>query len=535
MQGGNANYAPELFFAVGEPQLAELREIFRKMVADFEGNTFHTVNTATAGSHPVPMHYFCYDPQVWKVFVGVDWGQTPITHKTIRKLLSDPPKLARCWAARQRFKQAFLCGAASRPLAVGCNTVWIVRRDVELPWVIPVDMSWFNPAAIDPAIATPTEARQASRIELSNRVLHDPKFNAVVRAAARLDPFVVPSSRSLPPDHDTSLLGNWAEAETALAFCRPLFTVEVAAVAGLGWSMFLSLPWDLVARNQDRIVIPRGAVVATFHGEVRAIDAYAPERFARSLYQAPQDREGLRFSHLVTTVGGQPGPPAEGGVPGVGSAAFRANSTCVPGATGWFATAPNKLFSVQDDGEGGVTFRSRAGTRVVEDSPELFRYTTITASLDITGRMVADCHARLAAALPAGQFADGATACKVPVEFPYRTAVNAQRRGAEPCLCLSRCMALPPAERSAVSFVSAPLPRPPPPSVPAAPPAKRSHKKGGGRKAEGGGPKAEAVAAPPKAAPQPPPAKRSHQKGGGQKAEAAAPLWARAAQACCLQ
>jgi hypothetical protein len=244
--------------------------------------------------------------------------------------------------------------------------------------------------------------RQSGRIVDANAALQK-HYATLLRRLIAIEPYVIPSSL-LFSDWHTPALFRWH---------KPLYSIVIEQDDRMGWSMFLAISKSAVGE----VLVPSGAVISYFAGEIKALDVYEPEHYAFTYIQKHYDDE----TYLVCTNAETKERP------GICSMAFFSNHTCM--SDPWFVAVNNKLmpFKKQDDGSYAETFvGARSG--VVWGATELYRHRTLVAAKDITARMLRALPPQLASE----------THYKVPVEWNYYPLETPQP-SASFCTCLSHC------------------------------------------------------------------------------------------------
>ena len=360
---------------------------------------FRDITALFSSKHHRHHHHGLQPPRkwMWRLFLGQD---DAIEHEGITALLSNAEEMKSCQRRREDYRRQFLGEETSRFLYLPHGVQWRVCADVPMPFIVPYDLVWFNPKSVLPDRATRSEMRQNGRIVDANAALHK-RYAALLRHLIAIEPYVIPSSL-LFSDWHTPELFHWH---------KPLYSIVIEHDHKLGWSMFLAISKSAVGE----VLVPSGAVISYFAGEIKALDVYEPEHYAFTYIQKHYEDE----TYLVCT-------KAETEMrPGICSMAFFSNHTCMQEP--WFVAVNNRLmpFKKQEDGsyvEGCVGARSG----VVWGATELYRHRTLVAAKDITARMVR--------ALPSAS----ETHYKVPVEWDYYPQETPQP-SASFCTCLSHC------------------------------------------------------------------------------------------------
>ena len=475
-------YAGELFFDEREDDMAALDHKYDDMSRMYFRLNARVSEPPPAHVQPASMHAFRYNCWVSRLFFGQCWLGKTITHETITDVMNDPEELAQCMQRRRDYKQEFLGGRTRRNLDLPFG-IWVVSRDIDMPFLIPVDLHWFNGESVDPNRATWQEMQQAGRLVGANEALYrsNQTYAPLLKRLLQLE-------RHLVFDYEmygrtaaetNSLWWFWHEKKRFVWY-RPAHLTVITHLPILGWSAFLAVPRATVERNLDKYIIPRGAIAATFAGEVRVLDVFATDRFAVSyIGKIDRSRKGdLHATHIVCTKTEIPRVPA------VASIAFFSNHRCTatrPTAEErgkerpcWFINAPNSLVPF-DRTPYGLRMKEKATCNVVYQGSEIYRHSTTVTACSITGREFLKEHNRLFSHAKArnewimdqlGSITDGAlTYYYVAIEWNYCSMSNifaVSERVKSSCLCLSRCHFLDPTKRRVAPFLlnDAVMPRP---------------------------------------------------------------------------
>ena len=324
----------------------------------------------------------------FRLFCGLE--AAPSYHEFPR-LRQEAPLLKQ---KREEYKREFLGTDSSRELYMPHGVRWEVRADVELPFIVPVELMWFNP---DARAATASERHKNGRLEAANAVLHA-RYARLLQHMLAIEPYVLGGD----------LLSEWNAP--GLRWHKPRYSVLLRHMPAVGWAMFLA-----VERSEG---VPKGAVISFFAGEVRAHNPHANDSYAFTYIQSKKAHE----SYLVCT----PGTGL-----GVCSMAFFSNHTCLQEP--WFIAVNNRLlpFKKQPDGTYAQchSMGGRSAHTVVTGSSELYRHRTLITACDITPQMLRE-DPRVTA---------DAECFYVPVEWNYYNEVVAAEGETRRCACLSRC------------------------------------------------------------------------------------------------
>ena len=360
----------------------------------------------------VDMRAFEYGTWVSRLFLGTELK----THDDITAFLADENSIRSCKARREEYKREFLGGAACKDLWLPYG-VWKVRHDVELPFLILVDLPWFNSRSVLPHEATLDEMQQSGRIVHANQTFYD-KYSHYAKTLGHLlaiEPFVRPIEND---DDSDDFFTEWHTPEN-FTWYKPMHTTVIAHCGDvLQWSMFLAIARQDIDNNLDRIVVPQDVMVASFAGEIKVLDLHQPEHYAFTYIH----RRKKGSTYLVCTKHETPHRPA------IGSLAFFSNHTCV--RKPWFIAKHHKFTLFKKRGDMYVPTSQQ---NVVLGSTELYRHRTLTTAINITGRMFRDMHEKTRASL----FNANEFYYYIPVEWNYYSTTP--KKTTTKCHCLTHC------------------------------------------------------------------------------------------------
>jgi hypothetical protein len=476
-----ADYAPELFYSrEGEGGLPGLRAKFDRMRELFVRYAKDSKDQRD-GADPVSLNFHRISDLAWLLFLGEIPHRSTVTFETIddivRGLEGDGLRRERCLRMKSGTKRLLMAANGERPACVFVGqTAWIVKADVDLPWMVPVDMHWFNPTAVPPDTATLSEMQQMGRLTKANPYLYrnNPHLKHLLRLLLHLERHVTYS-----PDQYHSMFLDWNRNDL-YTWYKPQHQVVMAHNRSLQWCMFLAVPAALVEANLTRILIPRYSFIAYFAGEVRPRNLFDQDLYAAQYLQVAKQREkegggdkeeSNPKTHLVVTL------TRDDRRPGVGNPAFFSNGACYKSER-WFKLYPNALTGYSYDAENEEVVKGRTGGSALYKAEELYRQSTLSASVDITGRMIKERHAQL---FPEGQRdlwvtdkirlnrpGGGPTEEQmlIPVEWCYdEIGSRKEKSDGQKCQCMSRCYRLPAENQSVVDFIQSVRARPRVPPV----------------------------------------------------------------------
>lgn len=449
----DSDFAPEMFFG-DEDDIEELEDKFSEMQRLYWGLSTSSVQERRPSSALIStVHAFDYDHWVPKLFLGQDWSAKSIDHRYITALLADKEELARCKARRAEYKREFLGGSARQNLTLPYG-VWVVLRDVELPFMIPVDLFWFNSRTVNPDTATWSELYNAGRIVDANTMLYEKNrfYAPLLQRLIALEQYVV----------DAEVFTEWHSGR--LMWYKPLHRTVITRVdEKLGWSMFLAVPRAIVEQNMDRVIIRKGAVLASFAGEMKVLDMFEADNYALGYIGKHDDAGDALTTHLVCTKAELPDRP------GVCNFAFFSNHCCVE-TTGvakprrkpaeqqqWFANTHSDLAPFRRIG--GELSSIKRTSNIVLGASELYKHETLSVTVNITGRMFAE---RELCCDQWPMMRSDEEMMYVPVEWNYYLMPPGE---GPRCTCLSRCYFSAEAERGRAPFTEPQIETRPPPAM----------------------------------------------------------------------
>ena len=459
-----ASFAKEMF-VTDELDIEELKESFSSMMDLYPKFCFESVDKRKAGrqAHEPkvwPIQVLDYSHWVSKLFWGQDLKGQKLTYKMVESLLADGPEIERCRERRQLYKMAFLEGSESKYLQLPQGS-WVVFRDIPLPFVIMVDMLWFNSKSVTPDIATVSEMQQAGRIVNANQTLYEKsRYCAPLLASLiQLEQNVVydyePGSTERP--HKT-LFSDWYAPEKFVWYV-PMHETVVTDIPNIGRATFLAIPRKLVEANLDKIIIRKGAVVGSFAGELKVHDIYEREAYAMTYIGRHKTDKTLHddTTYLIYTT-----KESEKRM-GLSSIPFYSNYSC---NSAWFVANANSLsdFKLVDD---GMDLEQVIKTgNIVLGANEFYRHRSLMMNIDVTGAMFKARHDALFANPEARAWKlleMDMDIMYVPLEWEYFKVDPPVDDESRKCMCLSRCYFRAQGERSRGPFEASALPPRPPP------------------------------------------------------------------------
>ena len=417
-------YATELFYDDRED--ADFLRVIGNTFTNMQRVFFEHLHGRTRGRRPtatsydaIPMHLE-YSAEVWKLFFGDDRSEKPVAYTDIDAVLLNKrghdAMLSHLKRARLEFHREFLAEREFAHVLVD-DVVWRVTRAHPVPWMIPVQFSWYNNRAVPPSSATLSEMFECSRIEDTNRILFEKDFcfKHLLQHLIFMEKHVMFDAGRAEVNTPCSLAVSWFKPN--YVFFKRCFKVLVLYDETIQWSMFLAFEKKLVDDNLDKIIVPKDTVIASLDGEVRPLDLFQMDLYALELIRAClkgwyADKEELKkadISYLVTTFFCAEDRPA------VGGSGFFANATCVDDV--WFCCMSHWLDS------------KRTGT-VISNSQNSYRHSMITTSVDITGGMIKRRNWEVAGL---------ENLYLLPVEWQYSQSSSEDSTKQIVCNCMTRC------------------------------------------------------------------------------------------------
>ena len=439
-------YANELFY--DEMRDREFLVAIRKSYSNMQKIFFEHHSERARGRRPaqstfdaIPMHLE-YSSDVWKLFLGRDQSADPITYAHIDGLLlnKDTPdvQLEQLKTDRLNFHKELLADREFVHVLVD-DVVWRITREHPVPWMIPVQFSWYNNRAVSPATATLSEMFECSRIEDTNRILFetDALFKHLLQHLMYLEKHVMFDAKRAPKGTICSLATSWFRPN--YVFFKRCFKVMVLHDEKIQWSLFLAFEKSLIDRNKPKIIVPKDTVIASLDGEVRPLDLFSKDLYALELIGACRnnwfaDKDALNpeeISYLVSTFFCCDNRPA------VGGSGFFANTTCASDV--WFCCMSHWLDS------------KRTGT-IISNSQNSYRHSMLTTSKDITGQMIIDRNWIVAGI---------DDLYLLPVEWHYTRSETAAEGSEIECNCMTNCHKKPIDQKKKIMVNTTSLERPP--------------------------------------------------------------------------
>jgi len=200
----------------------------------------------------------------------------------------------------------------------GNGITWYVRRDVDLPWQIPMYSNFFNSKAVSPEWATAEEMIIQGRMyEGNQKVYHgrESTLHSFYMQLRRISDKIVPKEISRV-GHLLSYIQMFSYG-SEFDFCKPYNDLRIIHTNHLGYCLFLFFPKSEVTRELDKYWIPYGKFICEFNGEIRPLDMSVPSHVEMQ-YNKPRGNTSIVVTNKYD---GQTRP-------GVGSCAFFVNSTC---------------------------------------------------------------------------------------------------------------------------------------------------------------------------------------------------------------
>ena len=455
-----ASFAKEMF-VTDEMDIERLKASFSDMMDFYPKFCFEPVDKRRATEGTVwPIQVLDYSHWVSKLFWGQDLKGEKLTYKMVESLLADGPEIERCRERRQLYKMAFLEGADSKYLQLPQGS-WVVFRDIPLPFVIMVDMLWFNSKSVTPDIATVSEMQQAGRIVNANKTLYEKG-----RYCAPLLASLIQLEQNVVYDYEPgsterlhkTLFSDWFTPEKFVWYV-PMHETVVTDIPNIGRATFLAIPRKLVESNLDKIVLRKGAILGSFAGELKVHNIYEKEQYAITYIAKHKTDTQIKddTTYLIYTTN-----ESEKRM-GLSSIPFYSNHTC---ANEWFVATVNNLSNfklVVDDTE---LVQEKITGNIVLGANEFYRQRSLMMQIDVTGAMFKARHDALFANPEAKAWKlleMDMDMMYVPLEWEYFKVEPAEDDESRNCMCLTHCYFRDRSERSRGPFEDGDLrPRPPP-------------------------------------------------------------------------
>ena len=410
-------YSPEIL--LNELETENANEQFKELQKLFY--MYHNKNPMTdkKGKNAIPMQLHESDPQIWKLFVGVDKPGTTCTYEWIDTILqTDQATLQTYNEARKTYKEQFLNGAIRKTLKVD-GVIWVVSKYHDLPWIIPVSLHYHNSKAVPPKVATWSEMWQCGRMVDTNYRIYkkdEVYIKLFPKVLAMEKQIVFDDHAEIQIGTETSLLHSWYKP--CNMWYKPVHKLYAFPYQFTGYNVLLGVPRDIVERNMGRILIPKYTPIMSLTGELRPRDKSIHDRYAAEIIKATKiGLGGIDPTDLVATV------DMSNTRPGIASIGFFANSACDP-AKRVFEFRPALMGDAQGNG--------------IENANFMYKHKNVTTEMDIYGEYIDRVHRRLVQMLevPLPYDKDPGDTMFIPVEFKYSTT---SPDGEYTCGCLSRC------------------------------------------------------------------------------------------------
>ena len=351
-----------------------------------------------------------------------------------------PEQLQALKIARRVFKSIYFNSATTAFIFKyldGNGITWYVRKDVDLPWFIPIDSNYYNSKAVyPPTYANPVEMAMMGRIVHANRNLYDiDNIDHLMKSMRRMSDLLIPTgSEALVNYYKLFSIGKH------FYFYKPLIDLLVLYTNHLHYCLFLFFKSDVVHRNLDKVLVPKGTTICHFSGEVRPMDESCPN---------PNDMQfdksnTLKGLYVITNMTYQSGRP------GVGNCSVFANCCCNSG-TNYFASAESN-FEISK-------------SNVIKNGHFIDKHVVVVAIENITGKTILEFNQHNRAVFPLWFNAECIEPNEMifPVEFSYgkpeSNQVQADEKSNTMCMCMTNCSNKIPEERGRLHFAKEP-PRP---------------------------------------------------------------------------
>jgi|GEM_PF-5699955 len=304
----------------------------------------------------------------------------------------------------------------------GTGKIWYVRKDVDLPWFIPVYSNFFNSKAVDPEWATAEEMILQGRMFEGNEKVYDLKddntsLHSFFMKMRNMSEKLVPREMRQLSYIQMFSYGNLFYYSKTHNDLRILHTNHV------GYSLFLFFPKSEVEQNLEKTWIPFGATICEFAGEIRPLDLSVPSRVEMDYSYI----RGAGETYFVIT-----NKYDAETRPGIGSCAFFANSTCqLYNERVNFTSSESKIFTSK--------------STVIKDQSFLEKFISISAEKNITGNDIKTWNDENRKHFLSWFNADCVEVDEwvFPVEFLYERDSKKTRRefemGNTMCQCLTSC------------------------------------------------------------------------------------------------
>ena len=448
-------YADELFVKETS-DISKMKESFEQMLKLFPIYCFGSMSDKKVKESAVwPIQVFENSHWVSKLFWGQDLKGTKLTYKMIEDLLGDEAEMQQCLERRKKYKVEFLEGLDSKYISTPQGT-WVVFKDIDLPFIVVVDLLWFNSKSITPDVATLSEMQQAGRIVNGNKCLYEKKgvIAPLLASLIQLEQYVVfdystEVKRADLREEDKelrTLFTDWWRPDK-FNWNMPMHDTIVTHIEGLGWSTFLAFPRELVMKNLDKVILRKGTVLTFFAGELRVHNIYEKEDYALTyIKKMVKDKELEKdTSYLIYTTDKKR--------LGVSSLPFFSNHTCDDNT--WFRATGNDLATFKLYGENTELQKEHKTSSIVVGANEMYRHRTLTVRMDITGAMFKDKYDALFANEEAKTWRMlpiEMEIMQIPLEWKYHETDKPVGDEDKTCRCLTKCHFADPKSRSRAPF-----------------------------------------------------------------------------------
>ena len=388
-----------------------------------------------------PMQLTSVSSEVWKLFVGEDYGDGTLNYEQIDKIIYDMSQMTdgareTLHTQRKQYKDQFLEEGINRKNIVVDGVTWVVDRSRDLPWMIPVSLNYHNPTAVDPRNATSSEMSECGRMVKTNLKLYktDPYYKNLIRLTMMLETQMTFDASRLEGIAFTSLWHSWQLP--CFTWTKPAFKLYAVPYGVLNYNIFVGVSKEVAERNKDKIIIPEFTVMLSLTGEIRPVDLFVNDTYACQYYRkyqrgsiskgkSPALQKSQKppqlpeVANLVCTL------DVEGKRPGVGNGGFFANTTCA--TEPFFKLVPNTIGNKQ--------------ANVVTSADFIYKHNTIIANRNFSGQDIINQDVTFRNAAREIQLPHNQTANDIlfmPLEWPYGTEATSENKYV--CQCLTNCI-----------------------------------------------------------------------------------------------
>lgn len=304
----------------------------------------------------------------------------------------------------------------------GNGKIWYVRKDIDLPWHIPLYSNFFNSKAVKPEWATTEEMILLGKMYESNSKVYikeslSNSLHSFFQQMRSMSQKLVPKGNSALSYIDMFSYGR------EFYFCRPDHDLRILHTNHIGYCLFLFFQRHEIERELDKYWVPFGSTLCEFTGEIRPLDLSVPSRVEMTYYKP---KGNYKTSCVVTN------KYDDGHRPGMGSCAFFANSTC-------------QFYNDNINFECKESHIWNSKSNVVKDQAFLEKFIVINACKNITGNDIMAWNNQHRPQFVSWFNSECVqdTELIFPVEFVYQTITQKSLKegnyGNTMCQCLTSC------------------------------------------------------------------------------------------------